>query len=39
VTGVGGFPTFASPELGKIYVDLKVENAVKQIRSFLASGR
>jgi creatinine amidohydrolase len=38
-TGVQGSPTFASPELGKMYVDLKVENAVNQIRSLLASGR
>jgi creatinine amidohydrolase len=36
-TGVQGTPTLASSELGKIYVDLKVENAVNQIRSFLAS--
>jgi len=38
-TGVKGSPTFASPELGKIYLDLKVENAVRQIRSLLASGK
>jgi creatinine amidohydrolase len=38
-TGVRGSPAFASPELGKIYLDLKVENAVNQIRSFLASGK
>src|SRR6516225_11875429 len=34
--GVRGSPAFASPELGKIYLDLKVENAVHQIRSLLA---
>ena len=38
-TGVKGSPTFASPELGKIYLDMKVENAVNQIRSLLASGK
>ena len=38
-TGVQGHPQFASPELGKIYLDLKVDLAVKQIRSLLASGR
>jgi len=35
--GVRGTPTLASPEIGKLYLDLKVENAVKQIRS-LAGG-
>jgi creatinine amidohydrolase len=38
-TGVRGTPTLASPELGKMYLDLKVENAVSQIRSLLASGK
>jgi creatinine amidohydrolase len=38
-TGVRGSPAFASPELGKMYLDLKVENAVNQIRSLLASGK
>jgi creatinine amidohydrolase len=38
-TGVQGHPQFASPELGKIYLDLKVDLAVKQIRSLIASGR
>jgi creatinine amidohydrolase/Fe(II)-dependent formamide hydrolase-like protein len=38
-TGVQGTPTSASSELGKIYVDLKVENAVNQIRSFAASAK
>jgi creatinine amidohydrolase len=38
-TGVQGNPQFASAELGKIYLDLKVDLAVKQIRSLLASGK
>ena len=36
-TGVQGSPALASAELGKIYLDLKVENAVNQIRSFRAA--
>jgi len=36
-TGVQGHPQLASAELGKIYNDMKVELAVKQIRSLLAS--
>jgi creatinine amidohydrolase/Fe(II)-dependent formamide hydrolase-like protein len=35
--GVQGHPQFASAELGKIYLDLKVDLAVKQIRALLAS--
>jgi creatinine amidohydrolase len=31
--GVRGSPALASAEIGKLYLDLKVENAVKQIRS------
>src|SRR5262249_19121184 len=38
-TGVQGTPALGSSELGKIYVDLKVENAVNQIRSFVASAK
>jgi creatinine amidohydrolase len=38
-TGVQGHPQFATPELGKIYNDMKVDLAVKQIRSLLASGK
>lgn len=38
-TGVQGNPQFASAELGKIYLDLKVDLAVKQIRSLLASSK
>ncbi len=29
-------PALATPEIGKLYLDLKVENAVKQIRSLVA---
>ncbi|MBR1123017.1 creatininase family protein [Bradyrhizobium lablabi] len=35
-TGVQGTPALASAELGKIYLDLKIENAVDQIRAFRA---
>jgi creatinine amidohydrolase/Fe(II)-dependent formamide hydrolase-like protein len=35
--GVQGHPQHASAELGKIYLDLKVDLAVKQIRSLAAS--
>jgi creatinine amidohydrolase len=38
-TGVQGHPEFASAELGKIYNDMKVELALKQIRSLLASSK
>src|SRR5262249_55146454 len=38
-TGVQGHLQFATPELGKIYNDMKVDLAVKQIRSLLVSGR
>ena len=37
--GVRGAPTLASPEIGKLYLDLKVENAVKQIRSLVAGAK
>jgi creatinine amidohydrolase len=37
--GVRGTPTLASPELGKLYLDLKVENAVKQIRSLVGGAK
>jgi creatinine amidohydrolase/Fe(II)-dependent formamide hydrolase-like protein len=36
-TGVQGHPQFASAELGKIYNDMKVDLAIKQIRALLAS--
>src|SRR5258705_4878284 len=38
-TGVQGHPQYASAELGKIYNDMKVDLAVKQIRSLLAASR
>jgi creatinine amidohydrolase/Fe(II)-dependent formamide hydrolase-like protein len=38
-SGVQGHPQFASAELGKIYLDLKVDLAVRQIRSLLASDK
>jgi creatinine amidohydrolase/Fe(II)-dependent formamide hydrolase-like protein len=34
-----GHPQFATAELGKVYLDLKVDLAVKQIRSLLASSK
>src|SRR6516162_7164954 len=37
--GVQGHPQFASAELGKVYLDLKVDLAVKQIRALLASDK
>jgi creatinine amidohydrolase/Fe(II)-dependent formamide hydrolase-like protein len=37
--GVQGHPQLASAELGKIYLDMKVDLAVRQIRSLLAAGR
>jgi creatinine amidohydrolase/Fe(II)-dependent formamide hydrolase-like protein len=37
--GVQGHPQHASAELGKIYLDLKVDLAVKQIRSLLAASK
>jgi creatinine amidohydrolase len=37
--GVQGNPQFATAELGKIYLDMKVDLAVKQIRSLLASSK
>ena len=36
--GVEGDPTQASPELGKMFIDFKIQNAVAQIRS-LVEGR
>lgn len=38
-TGVQGTPAQATAELGKIYLDMKVENAVSQIKAFRASAR
>jgi creatinine amidohydrolase/Fe(II)-dependent formamide hydrolase-like protein len=38
-TGVRGSPARATAELGKIYLDMKVENAVNQIKAFRAGAR
>jgi creatinine amidohydrolase len=38
-SGVRGNPQHASAELGKIYNDMKVDLAVKQVRALLASAR
>ena len=38
-SGVQGHPQYASAEIGKIYNDMKVDLAVKQIRSLLAASR
>ena len=38
-TGVQGHPQFSSAELGKVYLDLKVDLAVKQIKALLASDK
>jgi creatinine amidohydrolase/Fe(II)-dependent formamide hydrolase-like protein len=38
-TGVQGSPALATAELGKLYLDMKVENAVAQIKAFRASAR
>lgn len=38
-TGVQGTPSKASAELGKIYLDLKIDNAVNQIKAFRGSSR
>jgi creatinine amidohydrolase len=35
-TGVQGSPALATAELGKLYLDMKVENAVNQIKAFRA---
>jgi creatinine amidohydrolase/Fe(II)-dependent formamide hydrolase-like protein len=35
--GVSGTPALASTELGKLYLHMKVENAVKQIQTFIAN--
>jgi creatinine amidohydrolase/Fe(II)-dependent formamide hydrolase-like protein len=35
-TGVQGSPAHATSELGKLYLDMKVENAVNQIKAFRA---
>ena len=37
--GVQGSPSLATAELGKLYLDMKIENAVNQIKAFRASAR
>ncbi|MBI5322214.1 creatininase family protein [Bradyrhizobium sp.] len=37
--GVQGSPALATAELGKLYLDMKVDNAVNQIRAFRANPR
>jgi creatinine amidohydrolase len=38
-SGVRGHPALSSPEFGKLVLDLKVQNAISQIRTLLASAR
>lgn len=38
-TGVQGTPSFATAELGKLYLDMKIEAAVNQIKAFRAGAR
>jgi creatinine amidohydrolase len=38
-SGVRGHPTLSSAEIGKVILDLRTENAVKQIRALLASAK
>jgi creatinine amidohydrolase len=37
--GVQGSPSLATAELGKLYLDMKIDNAVNQIKAFRASAR
>src|ERR1700745_3127069 len=37
--GVQGSPSLATAELGKLYLDMKIDNAVNQIKAFRASSR
>lgn len=37
--GVQGSPTLATPELGKLYLDMKIDSAVNQIKAFRADPR
>ena len=37
--GVQGSPSLATAELGKLYLDMKVDSAVSQIKAFRASAR
>jgi creatinine amidohydrolase/Fe(II)-dependent formamide hydrolase-like protein len=36
-TGSNGDPALATPEMGKVFLDLKVADAVEQIRKMSAS--
>ena len=38
-SGVQGTPSLATAELGKLYLDMKIDNAVNQIRAFRAGSR
>ena len=38
-TGVQGSPALATAELGKLYLDMKIDSAVNQIKAFRASSR
>jgi creatinine amidohydrolase/Fe(II)-dependent formamide hydrolase-like protein len=38
-TGVNGDPTKATPELGKMFIGFKIDNAVNQIRQSLAASK
>src|SRR5207237_2545545 len=38
-SGVDGDPRQASAELGRIFIDMKIKNAVAQIRELVARGR
>src|ERR1700741_297097 len=38
-TGVQGSPALATAELGKLYLDMKIDNAVNQIKAFRAGSR
>jgi creatinine amidohydrolase len=37
--GVTGTPALATPEIGKAFIDIKVDNAVKQIRALMAGAQ
>jgi creatinine amidohydrolase/Fe(II)-dependent formamide hydrolase-like protein len=38
-TGVNGDPTKATPELGKMFIGFKIDNAVNQIHQLLAASK
>jgi creatinine amidohydrolase/Fe(II)-dependent formamide hydrolase-like protein len=37
--GVNGDPTQATPDLGKMFIDYKINDAIAQIRSLIAAGK